>query len=251
MFVAVVAAIAPLSSNNGGWRTIFYVVGRIALILLAISIGEESFSVSGFKGSQHGAVIFALLIDIVMTVIIIALLFVGLPAGSGGDSFTDNIRSLLTPIRNTVAQLAMIFILVVGGIVGFSLHCAVIAKHNKAGTKGARVFAAMFAIVGYILSILIGGLSAFLFLSNSQSDLIDLAHSTASSIAVFLVSYVAGFYGAASPFSADIVVAALVFDALLIMALYFQSVLNHLSGFAGQSYEPIKDTPAPIAPPHP
>jgi hypothetical protein len=35
------------------------------------------------------------------------------------------------------------------------------------------------------------------------------------------------------------------------MALYFQSVLNHLSGFSGQSYEPIKDTPAPIVPPHP
>lgn len=55
----------------------------------------------------------ALLLDIAQTIVVIALLFVGLPSGSGGDSFTENIRNLLTPIRNTIAQLAMIFILVV------------------------------------------------------------------------------------------------------------------------------------------
>lgn len=77
LLVAVIAAGAPLSrlpriflgvvdyslfcnacllSNNGGWRTVFYVAGRLCLILFAISIGQASFSVAGIKGSQHGTI---------------------------------------------------------------------------------------------------------------------------------------------------------------------------------------------------
>ncbi len=44
----------------------------------------------------------------------------------------------------------------------------------------------------------------------SSSDLIDIVHSAGSSVALFLVSYVAGFYGAASPWGSDVLVAALV-----------------------------------------
>ncbi len=54
-----------------------------------------------------------------------------------------------------------------GGLVGFILHIVVIAKgteHNS--TKAARVFAAMFAIVGFVITILLGLLSAFLFVTN-------------------------------------------------------------------------------------
>ncbi len=157
LFVAVIAAGTPLSrytlhpkrlnhsplpeflfSNNSGWRTVFYIVARLALVLLAVSIGQESFSVGSYKvGSQHGtlslvffrqpvessrlfvntffsgAYIFAIILDIFQAIIVIALLIVGVSTGSGGDSWTDNIRNLLTPIRNTIAQLGMIAVLVV------------------------------------------------------------------------------------------------------------------------------------------
>jgi len=245
---SVLAATASMSGSNPGWKIVFHIVLRIALILFAVDLGNDSYLVS--QDNHIGRLVLGIMVHIAIAAVMLLLVFFAPPSRGGANTsshdWSEAVRSFLTPMRNTIAHLVIILILVGAAVTGFIIHCVVVAQDKfPASHTAANFFSAAFIIMGYLGALLLGGASAFFFLSGGSSEILEHLHSAISALATFLIAFSAGYWANQSN-EADAQVAAVVMDAIVIVGMLFLSVVVQLSPFASQSYEPIGDAKPPV-----
>jgi len=246
IFCGVIGAASTFVSEASVWRTIFFFLSRISLILLGMSVGASSNSTS------QGVAVISWINNAILSGLLGLLLFIGLNYSSekSTEPWFEQIRHVLGSLSGH-GQPILGCIVVLCGITGFALDIAIIAISSNPSFKFVMVY--IFSLFAYVLVFVAVAIYGIIWFTDSNSRFLDQVASGVSGVGIWMLSYTSGFWGRRAAFSLidSTTTASLVFDNIIIWAVFVHALLGHLHNTSSSAYETIADRPSVQPQPQP